>query len=691
MPAPPPLRPRRLRWRRGGWWVAGVMAAAVLGLFWAEHRGWPFLANPVERYAAEKLQRRVSFGEGAGQGAFHLRLLGGIRLELAQLQLGNPSWSDLGPMLQADGLRVALNWRDLWAARGGAPLQLQELAAHQLDLQLQRRADGAASWDFGAAPAEAKPAEPAIRGVRIARLQLDAGSLKLRDAVEKLDLDGRLQTEAAAADGWHADATGRWRGQPLRVDLRAGAGLSQQLLGDQARTVPVKVDVSAGQARLRFDGQVRDPLGQVRTEGALVVSGPSLAAVGEPFGVTLPTTAAFSLQGRLLNEGPRWQAAVAQARIGRSELAGDFVFENPAGRKPVLSGELRGRALWLQDLGPAIGAPAPAASGAAASAARVAASPATAASATPAASGRVLPDRRFDLPSLSAMQADVRIALDRLELGHERLQAIRPLRAHLKLTDGVLQIDDLDARLAQGRIAGMLRLDGRTPPARWSVDLTARGLQLDEWISQPRKDGQPPYIAGRLAANVKLQGRGNSAAELLAGSDGQAWAVLTRGRISHLAVELAGLDLAQALGVMLRGDDGLQIGCGATDLQIQAGVVRPRVLVLDTRDSTVLLEGTVSLVDERLDLVARVEPKDFSPLALRSPLHVRGTLGAPSVSVDKAGLARRLVPAVALGLFNPLAALLPLMDVGDDDAKAAAAACQGLLAQREARPPKARL
>ncbi len=683
--------PRRRLWRRSGWWLAGVLAAAVLGLLGAEYRGWSFLQQPVERYVGQRLQRDVSFGAGkGGEPDFRLRMLGGIRLELARLQVGNPAWAQTTTMVQAEDLRLQMRWRDLWAARGGAPLRLQALAAQRLDLQLQRRADGSASWDFGTAPAgDTAQTAPAIRGVQIERLQLDAGSLQLRDALQKLDLDGRLRTDAAASGGWVADASGRWRGQALRLDLRTGAGLSQQLLGDRAATVPMVVDLRVGQARLRFDGQVEDPLGRLLAQGSIAVSGPSLAAVGEPFGVTLPTTAAFSLHGRLQHQGSRWQAAVTQARIGRSELAGDFVFEQAGGQKPVLSGELRGSALWLQDLGPAIGAPA---SGAAAAAATPAAAKTTVAAgagprtspaaAQTATSARVLPSRRFDLPSLSAMQADVRVALDRLELGHERLQAIRPLRAHIKLQDGVLQIDELDARLAQGRISGMLRLDGRTPPARWAVDLSARALQLDEWISQPRPNGQPPYIAGRLAGQVKLQGRGHSAAELLAGSSGQAWAVLTRGRISHLAVELAGLDVAQALGVLLRGDDSLQIACGATDLQIESGLVRPRVLVVDTPDSTVLAEGTVSLVDERLNLVARVEPKDFSPLALRSPLRVRGTLGAPDISVDKRALARRLVPATLLGLLNPLAALLPLLDTGDDDAKAAVDACQGLLARR---------
>jgi uncharacterized protein involved in outer membrane biogenesis len=651
--------------RRALIWTTGVAAALLAGAGLAEYLGWPFLARPAAAYAAQRLERSVELSPGAG--AFRLHLLGGIRLRLERLVVGNPGWSRLGPMLDAQQIELALRWRDLWAAHGGQPLRLQRLSAQALQLQLERRADGRASWQFGKPLPSSNSPTPAqdIQGVQIAELSVGQGRWTLLDGQQALRLDGNVASQPLPTGGWLADATGTLREAPVKATLRAGAALTEQALGDRRVELPVTLDVQAGQARLHFEGRLQDPMGGARLEGSFGLSGPSLAAVGQPLQITLPTTAAFSMQGRVQHSGTRWQAAVRQARVGRSDLAGDFVFDKPPAAKPMLTGELRGRALWLQDLGPAIGTRAP--SGAA----------------TPPRGAKVLPDRPFDLPSLNAMQADVRIALDRLELGHPGLEAVRPLRAHLSLQDGVLLIDELDARLARGRLDGHVRLDGRGRPARWDVDLGARGLELAQWISGlQRPNQQPPYAAGRLAGRVQLKGQGNSTAELLASADGRAWGVLNRGRISHLALELAGLDLAQALGVMVRGDDALRVYCGAADLDIQRGRVQPRVLVVDTRDSTVWAEGSLSLADEQLDLVARVEPKDFSPLALRSPLRVRGTLGAPQVSVDKAPIARRLVPAALLAMLNPLAALLPLMDAGDDDAQPAIAGCREVLARK---------
>jgi AsmA family protein len=160
----------------------------------------------------------------------------------------------------------------------------------------------------------------------------------------------------------------------------------------------------------------------------------------------------------------------------------------------------------------------------------------------------------------------------------------------------------------------------------------------------------------------------------------------TQGTLSHLVVEAAGLDIAQGLGLLLRGDDALKVDCGAADLRVRDGRVTPQVFLVDTRDSTLWLTGGLSLADERLQLVAHVQPKDFSPLTLRTPLHIDGTLAAPVLSLEKGPLLRRVVPAVLLAMINPLAALIPLLDPGQTDAPGVAG-CQALATRARATAP----
>lgn len=688
--------------------VGGLLGMAVAaGLVFAagELSGWRALASPAERWLSRNLGHAVVISQDSGD--FRLSLWGGIRLQARQFRIEAPAWSGQSPLLQADSVDIKARWRDLIWRDPQQALKLQQMGAQRLDIHLVRDASGRASWareweapgQANDAAAESSPPRlPLDPGVVMAR----NGSLRWQDAPMQLDATvrfalvdvrepvtaPRVGASAGAAQPWTAasavsafganapaaagvalqhlglvaQAEGRYRDRPLSGWLRSGA-LAPWLAGGTASlnaAVPLALQLQAGRARLAFDGALADPMGRMDLNGTYTLSGPSLAAVGQPVGVTLPTTAAFSMRGRLAKQATVWNVLVDDASIGRSRLDGALRFDAAAARRR-LDGRVHARSLALADLAPAIGAPTPQ-------------SPAA-----PRAPGRVLPDRPFDLPSLGAMDANVLLRFDRVDLGTPALQDVAPLHAHLVLEQGVLTINDLDARLAQGRLTGKASLDGRSSPARWTTALRASGLRLEQWVRAVQRPGQTAYATGRIGARIDLAGSGRSTAELLASADGRVLLHWTRGTLSHLAIEAAGLDLAQSLGVLLRGDDNLQVSCGIADLSLRDGLVKPQVMVVDTSDSRLWVEGQVSLSTERLALVARVQPKDFSPLALRAPLHIAGTLGAPSLSLDKPALARRAVPAALLALAHPLAALLPLIDVGQADETQGCAELSGRL------------
>jgi uncharacterized protein involved in outer membrane biogenesis len=268
----------------------------------------------------------------------------------------------------------------------------------------------------------------------------------------------------------------------------------------------------------------------------------------------------------------------------------------------------------------------------------------------------------------------VQIDIDRLDANTPLLESVRPLRAHLQLTRGLLTLTDIDARTAQGHLGGTVALDGQRNIANWVAALNWDGVQLQSWIRQQRTKGLPPYVSGRLHGAAVLLGQGRSTAEILATLNGDIGTSVEQGSVSHLVVEAGGLDVAEVLGVYFKGDNALALNCAVADIAVRAGVLRPRLLVLDTVDSTVWVDGTLSLASEQLDLRVVVAPKDFSVLTLRSPLHVTGTFAKPSVQIEKGPLGLKLGAAVLLGLVNPLAALLPLIDTGDSKAASAIAA-----------------
>jgi uncharacterized protein involved in outer membrane biogenesis len=272
-----------------------------------------------------------------------------------------------------------------------------------------------------------------------------------------------------------------------------------------------------------------------------------------------------------------------------------------------------------------------------------------------------------------------------VDLNTRFIEALRPLHVRLLLDGGKLTFKDLDARTGQGRLVGEVSLDGRGEIAMWRTDLSWDGVLLERWIRQVRAGGAPPYVSGRLNGKASLAGQGLSTAEILATLKGQVRAELHDGAVSHFAVEVAGLDVAQGLVVLAKGDDRLPVRCAVADLVAQNGVLRPRVLVLDTIESAIWVDGSLSMADESLDLRAVVSPKDFSPLTLRTPLRVRGRFAAPEVSLEKGPMAAKLAGALLLALLNPLAGLIPLVDTGDAQAAArSAAGCRSLMQDRPA-------
>ena len=603
---------------------AAVLAvtAAVAGMEWA---GWPGLAP----WIAHRAQRGLDMDPGS-----RLHLLWRPRLEATRLRVSSP---DGEPLADAQGVLLHWQWRDLWAWRQGAPLRLRLVQADALSLNWQRDANDRTAWPV---QSSGKPHE-AAELPQIDHLVIRRGQVHLDDAPQQLQGDGRFATEA---DGrWTASLKGRLRGQQLALTAEAGAGLAL-VAPAEAGLPPVKLhaEITQRDGRLSFTGTAASLLDARALDGQLEVRGQSLADVGRPFGIALPRTPPLVLSGRLQHASGVWLLGGAKARVGQSQLSGDFAYDTRAERHQ-LSGMLRGGPLRLADLGPAIGTDTP-----------------------PSRPGRVLPDRPLDLPKLSTMDARVGIALSQLDLGTSHLAPLTPVNASLVLEDGVLSLQSFNAGIAGGEASGSLRLDTRESPPAWRIGLAVRGMAIEQWLKfQTRPLANHP-VTGRLRADLDVQGRGSSTAQLLASLNGPVHLQLDKGSISHLLTEAIGLDVAQGLGILLRGDRMLELHCARLDGSFKAGVLRPRTAVLDNRDSRIDVDGRVNLADETLDLRVVAHPKDFSLLTLRSPVRLQGTLGDPRVALEGKALGGKVLAAIALGALGPPAALLAFVDPGED-------------------------
>jgi Uncharacterized protein involved in outer membrane biogenesis len=198
---------------------------------------------------------------------------------------------------------------------------------------------------------------------------------------------------------------------------------------------------------------------------------------------------------------------------------------------------------------------------------------------------------------------------------------------------------------------------------------------------------------GLIGGTTTVIGHGKSVGALLASADGNFGLIMSGGEISKLMLDIIGLDGARILKLLIAGDKNARIRCAVSDFDIKKGIMTSEAFVIDTTETNIIGEGSISLVDETIDLKISPQPKHVSILSLRTPVHISGTFKDPTVYPDKM-LAIRIGSAVLLGIFaTPAAALIPLIETGpgeDNNCKALIASVKDTKSHpaKEASPQK---
>jgi uncharacterized protein involved in outer membrane biogenesis len=671
--------------------IAALIAALIIGVALGENAGWPFLAGPLEKQLSLLINRQVGFYSNDAVNLskfntsnnqitnhqinnyvhpkvrlFQINFLGGVTLKTAKLYIAAPTWSTKPYFVYGNNILLKLRYIDIWRAYHDQSIRFRSLQAEQLEVYAERKVDGRASWQFSDKPRD--PNNP-LKLPIFDQLLVTNGLLHIQDDPLKSNIEAKLSFVSNAdtqnsptlnKNKLTANATGRYNDLPLKIDLVSTGALPTSFNNSTKFPVAMALNATLGRASLQFKGTVKNMMHPNDFTGSFNLKGPSVAAVGDLVGITLPTTADFSSNGSIEKQDLIWRIRLDQLSIGSSQLNGQFSYDKSLAI-PLLKGQLAGK-LVITDLGPAFGA-----------------------NSEDKKSDKVLPSRPFDLASLHKMNADVMVDLQYLDLKTSFLEPIKPLQAYLQLKNAVITLKNIEGSTGDGRLTGDMGLDGRGSEVIWNTNLAWNGVRLERWVKQKRADGLPPYISGKLNGKALLQGQGNSTSEILASLNGSIRSELVQGSVSHLGIEVAGLDVAQSIGVLFKGDNALPVQCAVVDLQAKNGVFIPRVMVVDTTVTTVWVNGSLSLAAETLNLRVMALPKNFSPLTLRVPLNITGHFANPQVSLEKKPVGLKLVTSVLLAIINPLAAVIPLLDSGNaNEAKQRAAGCLNLMQKNRA-------
>jgi uncharacterized protein involved in outer membrane biogenesis len=600
---------------------------------------WNWFKGPLERRVSAATGRTFTIG-----GPLEVDFGRVTVVRVRQMSLASPRWSLSPEMARADLLRVEV---PLW------PLLRGEWRMRRVDLVrpallLERTSQGVANWE-GMLPRRFGSSRG--KTWRVSELRIHDGFLDVRDVPFATQLQLRVNSAETKPEfrsvRLSARGTGRYRGEPFRLDGWADSPIA--LLERPGDAYRIEVSARAGATRARVHGALMTPVDPDHFTLYFETSGADLAQLYPLLGLPLPASPPYRLAGSLERDASTLRLRRLRGRVGDSDVAGNLDIDLGQ-RKPQLSGALVSSRLDLDDLGGLIGLPPSARPGETASPAQ------RAEAARRAASPKLLPTRDYDLRKLAAVNADVRLDAKRIDAGK---WPVRSLDVRLRLRDSVLRLEPLQVGFAGGNLAGSVRLDARKPTIAAEADLTAK--QLDIAALWPTM--QPPNV-GLVHGTVELKGRGNSVADMLGTADGTVQFGMGRGHFSNLLLELAGLDVAESLKYLLDKEKTVPIRCAFGVFDAENGVFRANSLAFDTTDTVLFGKGKVNLRDEQLALELRPEPKDVSPVSLRGPLEITGTLKDPQFLPQAKPLLARAAAAAALYTLAPPAALLALIETG---------------------------
>ncbi|SOD41427.1 AsmA family protein [Nitrosovibrio sp. Nv4] len=612
---------------------------------------WNMMKPYIEHQVTEKTGREFVI-----RGDLDVRLSLNPLISAEGVSLANAEWGTEQPMFGVDKVAFRISLWDLLLG----DIVLPEVSVSHPKIILEKSADGKRNWDLK------KEEEKKAELPEIGKLTLDQGKLIFRDPKTETDVTASINSESGAdVRDMPLDvaAEGKFTGLQFKAQAQGGAVVS---LTDKTHPYPIKASAEVGTTRATIDGTVTRVAKLPAMDLNVDIRGEDLSALYPIVGIVIFPSPPYHISGRLLHQKTEWSMKGFSGTVGKSDLGGDILFDT-GGERPMLRGDVVSQVLDLNDLRGFIGA-------------RRAPQPQD----TPAEKQekkasieaqrhRVLPDKKFQVDRLQAMDADVKFTGKSIR---NKDLPVEHLVAHLKVDNGLLTLDPANFSVAGGNIVSNLTINARNETPAGEAEVDFKRLQLPKLFPKIElTEGSKGVIGGKM----KLKGQGESVGALLASADGRFGLIMSGGQISNLILEIIGLDGAEIMKFLVAGDKNVKVRCAVSDFDIKNGIMGSEVFIIDTVDTNIIGEGQISLVEETIGMKLSPQPKDFSIVSLRTPVHISGTFKDPTVYPDKM-LAIRIGAAVLLGIFaTPAAALIPLIETGpgeDNDCKALIASVQ---------------
>jgi AsmA family protein len=437
----------------------------------------------------------------------------------------------------------------------------------------------------------------------------------------KLELSGTVSTatgKAGAEPEARLSLNGRLEGQKLTLDFVGGSAL---MLRQTDKPYPVDLEVAYGNTKLTLKGTIQDPFQYQGAELQLALSGPDLSEIFPLLGIPGPPTPPYRINGKLHLEPGIYRVTDMAWHAGESDLSGDVAIDQRS-QPPRLTARLDSQHLAFADLAPLVGA---------APARKVNVSRQQAQTeAQLETKGELFPNVPLHVERLRAMNMDV--ALDARRVIAPSYLPVQSIAARVRVENGRAIVRPFSMGFGNGKVDGELSIDGSTDLPTTRTNLRFDAIDLAAFFRDSRFFDT---TNGKLRGRIVLTGSGRSLAQVMGTADGDFVTTMAGGSASGLIVDLAGLQIGDALVLYITGDHRIPIRCALGRPKFDHGVVVFDKTLMDTEKSVLHFDGQAVLKTQEISSKITADTKQFDLLNLHSPVLIEGKIRAPKISLGR--------------------------------------------------------
>jgi len=574
----------RRRWAWGG--AAALVALVALALLvLAALFPWGILKGTVERHLSARFGRPVTIASMQRLDRFGFT----PTLAITGLRIPQPRWAGSGDFARVARAEASFSIWPLLAGR----FEPRDVAIRGLRLALVRAADGRTNWS--------RPGGGQRGGnnaVALAELTVSDSLIIYRDARQHRQIAARFTADPR--HGVRAAGSGTIRGAAVTLSLNG-----PPVAAHAGEPWPFTATLNGGDLAMTARGRMDRPFDTDHMTLDVSAHARDLRLIDAVIEAGLPGTQAVRLSAHVRHDAPDWTITGLRGTVGRSMLAGALTVRKRNGRT-ALNGSVVASQLAFEDFSSDQGL-------------------AEGAALERRIGLRLVPNTRIDLANFDTTDGRIDFRIAHI-LGQDGPSTLRWMRGTATLDHQRLTVEPFAIGLTRGTIAGRIVVNqGGRPVPRLVVDLALRNSSITALA------GGGGAFTGTVSGHARLAGRGATIREAIGNSDGAVGLVARDGVLPARTADALGFDAGRAL--FASRDDQAGLRCVVLHLTVTGGRGRISPLIVDTTQSQLQGQGSITFPDEALAIELTGAPKRGSILRLPGSATMTGTIREPHVTV----------------------------------------------------------